>query len=72
MELELFYQIFGIATVASPLLLLVVLGAPALVGRKLSETAIARCIYCSVVVGLDFGTCRAGSHVDQRRPARAH
>ncbi len=52
MNLELVYQIFGIITIASPLLLLAVLGVPALVGYKLSEQSIARSIYFAVVIGL--------------------
>jgi NADH:ubiquinone oxidoreductase subunit 5 (subunit L)/multisubunit Na+/H+ antiporter MnhA subunit len=52
MDLELIYSIFGITTIASPLLLLVVLGIPCLVGRRLSEPSIARCIFLAVVVGL--------------------
>jgi len=52
MDFEFIYSIFGITTIASPLLLLVVLGIPCLVGRRLSEFSIARCIYLSVVVGL--------------------
>jgi len=52
MNLELVYQVFGIVTIASPLLLLAVLGVPALVGYKLSEHSIARLIFVAVVVGL--------------------
>ncbi|MFT7631090.1 MAG: NADH:ubiquinone oxidoreductase subunit 5 (subunit L)/multisubunit Na+/H+ antiporter MnhA subunit [Mariniblastus sp.] len=52
MNLELVYQIFGITTIASPLVLLAVLGVPALVGYKLSEHSIARLIYFAVVIGL--------------------
>ncbi len=52
MILELIYQIFGIITIASPLLLLAILGVPALVGYKLSENSIARFIYLAVVLGL--------------------
>lgn len=52
MNLELVYQILGIITIASPFLLLAILGVPALAGFKLSESSIARLIYCAVVCGL--------------------
>ena len=52
MDLELYYRVFGIMTVASPFLLLALLGIPGLIGRSLSEQSIARWIYASVMVGL--------------------
>ncbi len=52
MDLELFYRIAGITTVASPLVLLALLGIPCLVARPPSEKSITRLIYGSVVIGL--------------------
>lgn len=52
MDLETVYSLFGIVNVASPLLLLAVLGIPALVGYQLSESAISRFIHVAVAVGL--------------------
>ncbi len=51
-DLEFLYLLLGIATVASPLMLLLVLGVPSLVGRPLSERSIIRLIYGAVMIGL--------------------
>lgn len=46
------YLALGITTVASPLLLLAILGLPSLVGKKLTETGTSRAIYWTVWIGL--------------------
>lgn len=46
------FMIFGVAVVASPTLLLLILGLTSLVGRPLSESVIARLTSASVVLGL--------------------
>ncbi|MCA9268500.1 MAG: oxidoreductase [Planctomycetales bacterium] len=45
-------QILGAIVVISPAVLLAVLGLPSLIGRPLSEQAVVRSIYVSMVVGL--------------------
>ncbi len=50
--IDLAFQTLGIVTVASPVLLLFVLGFSALVGFKLNEGVVARVTQCSVLVSL--------------------
>ena len=52
MDLSLLCHGFGVATVVSPLILLALLGLPALCGWRLPERVIGRFIFASVVVGL--------------------
>ncbi len=52
MNLEIIYPILGITVLACPLLLLAVVGLPALIGRPVSESGIARAIFLTVVTGL--------------------
>jgi len=49
---ELIYAMFGIATVASPLLLLLVLGIPSLFSKSFTEDMIARLVYLATSIGL--------------------
>jgi NADH:ubiquinone oxidoreductase subunit 5 (subunit L)/multisubunit Na+/H+ antiporter MnhA subunit len=49
---EIAFLILGVAVVASPALLLVILGLTTLVGRPLSETVISKLTSASVVLGL--------------------
>ena len=50
--LELTFQILGTLVVASPTLLLAVLGLTALANRPLSETGISRCTQAAVLLAL--------------------
>lgn len=52
MDLSLLYHVSGVTVIVSPIVLLGVVSLPALVGIKLPENSIARCIYLSVMVGL--------------------
>jgi len=49
---ELFFHICGVVVVASPLLLIAILGIPPLIGRPLSEGTINRFTYAAVNFGL--------------------
>ena len=52
MSYDQLFQIIGLTVVASPTLLLTVLGVPALLGRPLSEQAMSRFTQAAVVTGL--------------------
>lgn len=52
MALSLFYSVFGTIVIFSPIVLLLAIGLPALMGKKLSESATAVWIHWAVVSGL--------------------
>ncbi len=52
MDMNLYFQVLGVAVITSPLLLLAVVGLPPLVSRPLSEEAIVRATYLTVWIGL--------------------
>jgi NAD(P)H-quinone oxidoreductase subunit 5 len=52
MDLSLVYFIFGVVVIVSPIVLLGVICIPSLLGKSLSENAIARCIFLAVMAGL--------------------
>ncbi len=52
MNVELFFTLFGMSTVVSPAVLLLVVGVPALLGRSLSERVTAAWVQAAVIAGL--------------------